>query len=48
MATIKEENIVSRIQQVGDTQSLFNAIESILDSFDNGEQYRLTMILETI
>ena len=48
MATIKEENIVSRIQQVGDAQSLFSAIESILDGFDNGEKYRLTMILETI
>ena len=48
MASIKEENIVTRIQQVGDAQALFRTIESILDGFDNGVQYRLTMILETI
>ena len=48
MASIKEENIVSRIQQVGDAQALFRTIEGVLDGFDNGVQYRLTMILETI
>ena len=48
MASIKEENIVSRIQQIGDAQALFRTIEGILDGFDNGVQYRLTMILETI
>lgn len=48
MANIKEENIVSRFQQTGDIESLFGAIERILDSFDDGSNYRVTMILEKL